>query len=153
MSLSAEEIAKIMQGVNLQGAQVNIGAQNVTYSGNIINHAPAADADAHVKDALQKLMQQKRDDGQPVFQKQGQWYAVYRILVDCYQWPDNMAAFCRRIQDMHIEGVPCKEDSLKNINGQPPFFKPFDQWQPQGNQVQFDRLYLAAQTFKDFMDE
>lgn len=154
MQLTKEDLAAIAGGMNLQGAQVNIGAQNVTYSGNIVNHAPDAADDANVKEAIQKLMKQTRQDGEPVFETQGQWYAVFRILVDYHQWPDNMAEFCRRVSAMHLQGVKveCKEDSLKKINALPPFFKPFDQWQPYNNPLQYDRLFQVAQSFKQLMD-
>lgn len=154
MQLTKEDLAALVSGMNLQGAQVNIGAEQVTYSGNIINHAPTPDADTNVKNAITRLMEQTDEAGRPVFQWQNQWYAVFRILVDYHHWPDSMAAFERKINAMQLPlRVPCKEESLKKVSIEPPFSKPFEEWKPKGNPTQYERMNTTAQTFKQLMDE
>lgn len=72
MQLSKEDLAAITSGMNLQGAQVNIGAENVTYSGNIINHAPSPEAkDAAIGDLPSGLDTQEAKDLIAVFVEHG----------------------------------------------------------------------------------
>lgn len=128
------------------------GVKNVTQ--HIYGSMPQQGEDQHIKQAIKQLLNKTTEDGKPLMQNQGQWYAVYRILVDYCKWPTSMAAFCRRINDMGFElPIKCDEASLKKINVQPPFFKPFCEWKAMGNATQYDRQYIVAQTFKEIVDE
>lgn len=148
---------------NLQAEHINVqapsstcfvGGQHVHMQQATGNQASATDPDSHVKEAIQRLMEQTQPDGTYVFQTQTQWYAVYRILVDYHHWPDSMAAFERRINDMQLAlRVPCKEESFKKINTQTPYYRPFEEWKPKDNPTLYNRLRQTAQHFKQLMDQ
>ena len=109
----------------------------------------------HIKNALSILMDEKTADGKPLFQTQGQWFAVYRILCDEYDWKDGaLSEFCRRIKDLGVEWrVPCKLEGIKKMNQTSPFYKPFSEWTPQGNRTTYDRLQQVALRFQQLMQE
>lgn len=109
----------------------------------------------HIKNALSILMDEKTADGKPLFQTQAQWFAVYRILTDDYGWKEGaLSEFCRRINQLGAEWrLPCKLEGIKKINQNAPFYKPFSEWEPQGNQTTYDRQQQVALRFQQLMQE
>lgn len=114
-----------------------------------------AEEEEHLKNALAALMDEKETDGKPLFQTQAQWFAVYRILSDCYGWKDNaLSEFCRRINALGMKWqVACKLDGIKKVNQTAPFYKAFSEWEPMGNQTAYDRQVKVASRFKELMEE
>lgn len=113
------------------------------------------EADEHLKNALETLMEEKGEDGKPLFQTQAQWFAVYRILTDEYGWKDGaLAEFCRRINQLGLQlDIACKLDGIKKVNQMAPFYKAFSEWEPQGNVTAYRRQESVARRFQELMRE
>ncbi len=135
---------------NIQGDFV----QGDKVMGNKYVGVPETADNARVKAALERLMEEKEPGGKPLFQTQSQWYAVFRILCDEYAWGNSLSNFCRRINCMGVPfRVVCKLDGLKKVNVIMPFFKPFSEWSPQGNQASYVRQHSVAKRFAEIMAE
>ncbi|MBD9300572.1 MAG: hypothetical protein EGS41_11670 [Prevotella sp.] len=120
-----------------------------------VGGAAASAEDERLKNVLETLMQEKDEDGKPLFCTQAQWYAVYRILVDDYGWKDNaLKEFCRRINTLDIKfEIPCKNEGIKKVNQTAPFYKAFSEWEPMGNEITYNRQESVARRFKQLMRE
>ena len=137
---------------NYGGTHYNQGAaieQQIIYAANDTkqqvnaNTISTADStDEKLKTMISKLMDEKDSNGKYVFKEQQQWYAVYRIMADHHLCRDNdLAGFCRMIDNLHLPlRVACDYASLKKVNAQAPYFKPYDEWMPKGNTLQYDKL-------------
>lgn len=120
-----------------------------------VGRAAASAEDERLKNALETLMQEKDENGKPLFCTQAQWYAVYRILVDDYGWKDNaLKEFCRRINQLGVKfEFPCKNEGIKKVNQTAPFYKAFSEWKPMGNEITYNRQESVARRFKQLMKE
>jgi len=84
-----------------------------------------------IKQSIALLMAERYGD-EPLFNLQGHWQAVYRILVDkgyCRDSDfDGFDAFIRRVMPDEVN-KPYKKDSVRNIN-KTSFNKPFGKFLP-----------------------
>ena len=115
-----------------------------------------------IRDRIRKsiaLLMEERVGDEPLFNLQGHWQAVYRILVDkgyCRDSDfDGFDAFIRTVMPEKVN-KPYKKDSVKNIN-KTDFNKPFDRWQYDpsisGTRKPFERMQVVAQRFKEILEE
>ena len=105
------------------------------------------------------LLMAERYGNEPLFNLQGHWQAVYRILVDkgyCRDSDfDGFDAFIRRVMPEEVN-KPYKKDSVRNIN-KTSFNKPFDRWRYDpddfGTRKPFERMVAIARRFKEILEE
>ena len=105
------------------------------------------------------LLMAERYGNEPLFNLQGHWQAVYRILVDkgyCRDSDfDGFDAFIRRVMPEEVN-KPYKKDSVRNIN-KTSFNKPFDRWRydpdDYGTRKPFERMVAIARRFKEILEE
>ena len=111
-----------------------------------------------IKQSIALLMAERYGD-EPLFNLQGHWQAVYRILVDkgyCRDSDfDGFDAFIRRMMPEEVN-KPYKKDSVRNIN-KTSFNKSFDRWRydpdDYGTRKPFERMVAIARRFKEIMEE
>ena len=111
-----------------------------------------------IKQSIALLMAERYGD-EPLFNLQGHWQAVYRILVDkgyCRDSDfDGFDAFIRRVMPDEVN-KPYKKDSVRNIN-KTSFNKPFGKWQydpdDYGTRKPYDRMVEIASRFKKILEE
>ena len=169
-------------GSHLQIVYVASGAQHVETQINIekephpqtplrrargVESSATASQPAHHKDGelegrirycIALLMEEMYGD-EPLFNLQGHWQAVYRILVDkgyCRDSDfDGFDAFIRTVMPEKVN-KPYKKDSVRNIN-KTDYNKPFDRWQYDpsisGTRKPFERMQVVAQRFKEILEE
>ena len=112
----------------------------------------------NIRQCIALLMEEMYGD-EPLFNLQGHWQAVYRILVDkgyCRDSDfDGFDAFIRTVMPEKVN-KPYKKDSVKNIN-KTDYNKPFDRWQYDpsisGTRKPFERMQAVAQRFKEILEE
>ena len=112
----------------------------------------------NIRQCIALLMEEMYGD-EPLFNLQGHWQAVYRILVDkgyCRDSDfDGFDAFIRTVMPKKVN-KPYKKDSVKNIN-KTDYNKPFDRWQYDpsisGTRKPFERMQAVAQRFKEILEE
>ena len=99
-------------------------------------------SDAKLRKALE-LVQQS-------FRVSTQWAAIYRVLVDFYDFPVDMNAFCRRVRELApCLAFPCTYQSIqKPLAASAILQKHYDRWReykiPKGNLV-FHRQKQTAE--------
>ena len=105
------------------------------------------------------LLMVERYGNEPLFNLQGHWQAVYRILVDKgYCRDSDFDGFDAFIQQVMPEKVnkPYKKESVKQIS-KTDFALPFDRWHydPQTSTPRkpYDRMVAVARRFKAFLEE
>lgn len=121
------------------------------------NPAPA-EVEDRIRECIAQLMTEQYGD-EPLFNIQGHWQAVYRILVDKgYCRDSDFNGFDAFIQEVMPEKVnkPYKRDSVRNIN-KTDFNKPFDKWkynaETSGKRIPYDRMMAVASRFKAILEE
>ena len=111
-----------------------------------------------IRQCIALLMEERYGD-EPLFNLQGHWQAVYRILVDkgyCRDSDfDGFDAFIRRVMPEEVN-KPYKKDSVKQIS-QTDFIRPFDEWafdmQTSKTRRPFDRMVTIARRFREILEE
>ena len=111
-----------------------------------------------IRQSIAQLMTEQYGD-KPLFNLQGHWQAVYRILVDKDYCQDSdfngFDAFIIRVMPMNIN-KPYKRDSVRNIN-KTDFNKPFAKWEysavTSGKREPYDRMVAVASRFKAILEE
>ena len=130
-----------------------------------LQHLPEAEPDPapaevedRIRECIAQLMTEQYGD-EPLFNIQGHWQAVYRILVDKgYCRDSDFNGFDAFIQEVMPEKVnkPYKRDSVRNIN-KTDFNKPFDKWkynaETSGKRIPYDRMMAVASRFKAILEE
>ena len=130
-----------------------------------VQHLPEAEADpleVEVEDRIRKciaLLMAERYGDEPLFNIQGHWQAVYRILVDkgfCRDSDfDGFDAFIQRVMPDKVNKL-YKKDSVKQIS-KTDFALPFDRWHydPQTSTTRrpYDRMVTIATRFKQILEE
>ena len=111
-----------------------------------------------IKQSIALLMAEQYGD-EPLFNLQGHWQAVYRILVDKgYCRDSDFNGFDIFVQKVMPDKVnkPYRRDSVRNIN-KTDFNKPFDRWQydaeTSGNRIPYNRMVAVASRFKMILEE
>ena len=112
-----------------------------------------------IRQCIALLMDERYCDEELLFNIQGHWQAVYRILVDKgYCRDSDFNGFDAFIQEVMPEKVnkPYKRDSVRNIN-KTDFNKPFDKWkynaETSGKRIPYDRMVAVASRFKAILEE
>ncbi len=111
-----------------------------------------------IRKSIALLMEERYGD-EPLFNLQGHWQAVYRILVDkgyCRDSDfDGFDAFIRTVMPEKVN-KPYKKESVKQIS-QTDFVKPFDEWsfdkQVSKTRKPFDRMVAITRRFREILDE
>jgi hypothetical protein len=106
-----------------------------------------------------ELLMKEQYDGEPLFNQQNHWQAVYRILVDKEYCRDSdfegFDAFILKVMPSKVN-KPYKKDSVKHIS-QTSFVLPFDRWKYDsslsGNRKPYERMVLIATRFKAILEE
>ena len=114
--------------------------------------------DERIRQSIVLLMKEQYGD-EPLFNLQGHWQAVYRILVDkgyCRDSDfDGFDTLIRRVMPEEVN-KPYKKDSVRNIN-KTSFNKPFDKWRydpdDYGTRKPFERMVAIARRFKEILEE
>ena len=113
--------------------------------------------DERIRQSIVLLMKEQYGD-EPLFNLQGHWQAVYRILVDkgyCRDSDfDGFDTLIRRVMPEEVN-KPYKKDSVRNIN-KTSFNKPFDRWKydpdDYGTRKPFERMVSIARRFKEILE-
>lgn len=111
-----------------------------------------------IRECIALLMAEQYGD-EPLFNIQGHWQAVYRILVDkgfCRDSDfDGFDAFIQRVMPDKVN-KPYKKDSVKQIS-KTDFALPFERWHydPQTSTTRkpYDRMVAIATRFKQILEE
>ena len=123
-----------------------------------MNQAKTQSQEDQIRQSIALLMEERYGD-EPLFNLQGHWQAVYRILVDkgyCRDSDfDGFDAFIRRVMPEEVN-KPYKKDSVKQIS-QTDFIRPFDEWafdmQTSKTRRPFDRMVTIARRFREILEE
>ena len=105
------------------------------------------------------LLMAERYGNEPLFNLQGHWQAVYRILVDkgyCRDSDfDGFDVFVRRVMPEKVN-KPYRHDSVRNIN-KTDFNKPFTKWhystETAGNRIPYERMVAVASRFSAILED
>ena len=166
------------KGKNHQGSNVFIYAPGSQYVENQIivgeephpkqqthpapDPAPERGGELVVEERIRRcigLLMAERYGNELLFNLQGHWQAVYRILVDkgyCRESDfDGFDAFIRRVMPEKVN-KPYKKESVKQIS-KTDFALPFDRWHydPQTSTTRkpYDRMVAVARRFKAILEE
>ena len=118
--------------------------------------------DLSVSDLIRKsiaLLMEERAGDEPLFNLQGHWQAVYRILVDkgyCRDSDfDGFDAFIRTVMPEKVN-KPYSKGSLKQIS-QTDFVRPFSEWRydvlTSKTRKPYDRMVAVARRFLEILEE
>ena len=123
-----------------------------------VHQTKAQSQEERIRQCIALLMAERYGD-EPLFNIQGHWQAVYRILVDkSYCRDSDFNGFDAFIQEVMPEKVnkPYKRDSVRNIN-KTDFNKPFDKWkynaETSGKRIPYDWMVAVASRFKAILEE
>ena len=123
-----------------------------------VHQANTQSQEERIRQCIALLMAERYGD-ETLFNIQGHWQAVYRILVDKGFCRDSdFNGFDAFIQEVMPEKVnkPYKRDSVRNIN-KTDFNKPFDKWkynaETSGKRIPYDRMVAVASRFKSILEE
>ena len=122
-----------------------------------MNQTQTQSQEERIRQSIALLMEERYGD-EPLFNLQGHWQAVYRILVDkdyCRDSDfDGFDTFIRRVMPEEVN-KPYKKDSVKQIS-QTDFVKPFVEWsfdiQTSKTRRPFDRMTAIAQRFREILE-
>ena len=122
-----------------------------------MNQTQTQSQEERIRQSIALLMEERYGD-EPLFNLQGHWQAVYRILVDkgfCRDSDfDGFDAFIQRVMPEEVN-KPYKKDSVRNIN-KTSFNKPFDRWRydpdDYGTRKPFERMVAIARRFKEILE-
>ena len=64
---------------------------------------PLTASEKDIKAAIEALLREKDDNGKLLFKNKKQWWAVFRVLNEFCNYPQQMKSFCTKITDMKIE--------------------------------------------------
>ena len=123
-----------------------------------MNQTQTQSQEERIRQSIALLMEERYGD-EPLFNLQGHWQAVYRILVDkgyCRDSDfDGFDAFIRRVMPEEVN-KPYKKESVKQIS-QTDFVRPFDEWafdmQTSKTRRPFDRMVTIARRFREILEE
>jgi hypothetical protein len=120
--------------------------------------SPLSPVEEGIRQCIAQLMTERYDD-KPLFNLQGHWQAVYRILVDKEYCQDSdyngFDVFIKKVMPKNVN-KPYKRDSVRNIN-KTDFNKPFAKWEysavTSGKREPYDRMVAVASRFKAILEE
>ena len=122
------------------------------------SQAQTQSQEERIRQSIALLMEERYGEEQ-LFNLQGHWQAVYRILVDKGYCRDSdfngFDAFIQRVMPAKVN-KPYKKDSVKQIS-KTDFALPFDRWHydPQTSTTRkpFDRMVAVATRFHEILEE
>lgn len=132
------------------------GSQSVRQNGGQ-DTSSLSQVEKSIRRCIALLMTEQYGD-KPLFNIQGHWQAVYRILVDKEYCQDSdfngFDTFICRVMP-EIVNKPYKRDSVRNIN-KTDFNKPFAKWEynatTSGKREPYDRMVAVASRFKEILE-
>lgn len=65
--------------------------------------AQLAKTDEEIKAAIEDLLKEKDDSGEPLFRNKKQWWAVYRVLEEFVNYPSKQTMFVSKINNLEID--------------------------------------------------
>lgn len=70
-----------------------------------------------IHEAIMELLDARDDDGRIIFREQQQWYAVYKVLNECCDFPKEMSEFAKRMNEWGMGKVSpsCNYDSIRAV--------------------------------------
>ncbi len=111
-----------------------------------------------IRECIDQLMKEQYGN-EELFNRQGHWQAVYRILVDKEYCKDSdfdgFDSFIRRVMPEKVN-KPYKKDSVKSIS-QTDYSKTFNKWhydpQISSTRKPYDRMVAVAKRFLELLEE
>lgn len=92
---------------NVEAGGIGIQINN-NYGGE--KQAPLAINDKEIKEAIEELLQAKNDDGALLFRNKKQWWAVFRVLAECFNYPTQMRSFVTKMKELEVAVVDGERD-------------------------------------------
>jgi hypothetical protein len=108
----------VMNGITINGPMFDIHDNKEVHNHFITSPAQTMNAsEAKVKDALLILLDATDKEGNRIFTEKGQWYAVYKVLSECYGYPRKISEFCEIMTNWGMAKVipACSYESVKKI--------------------------------------
>lgn len=116
------------------------GRAKVTFDSDI----PLPLTDAEITEAIKKLT--------TTFATNTQWVAIYRILVDYYDYPAQYSEFCENILTRHK--LKCNYQSIQKGIGYGILTKKYKEWlkyKPKPKEIAFPRQLRTASLFLELL--
>ena len=115
-------------------------------------------SDQHIQWCLERLMDEKLQSGEPLFNQRSHWQAVFRILADKKLYTDSDFDYfdnlMMRVMPLQVNS-PYTRASVKIIS-QTEFNVPFERWvyRPEFSKTRkpFERMYKIAHRFKQLLE-
>ncbi len=85
-----------------------IGIQINNYGGE--KQTPLDINDKEIKEAIEELLQAKNEDGALLFRNKKQWWAVFRVLAECFNYPTQMRSFVTKMKELEVAVVDGERD-------------------------------------------
>ena len=108
----------VMNGITINGPMFDIHDNKEVHNHFITSPAQTMNvSEAKVKDALLTLLDATDEEGNRIFTEKGQWYAVYKVLSECYGYPSKISEFCEIMTNWGMDKVTpaCSYESVKKI--------------------------------------
>lgn len=116
------------------------GRAKVTFDSDI----PLPLNDAEITEAIKKLT--------TTFATNTQWVAIYRILVDYYDYPAQYSEFCKEILTRH--NIECDYQAIQKGIGYGILTKKYEEWinyKPKPGAIIFPRQLRTAKLFLELL--
>ena len=103
-----EENKDKIQGLNIvmNGITINGPMFDIHDNGTVNNYFSTSSEDKlmntseeKMKKTLLALLDATDEEGKRIFTEKGQWYAVYKVLSECYGYPTKISEFCEIIKN------------------------------------------------------
>lgn len=121
--MTQEEKMALLQGMfagaDLRGAQIiGVNEGDVYYQKYAAGATGATKTEEDVKRAVERLMEEKGDDGNYLMRDQDQWYALKMVLTTYCGFPQKPAEFSRTIENLGLGQlrVQYKAESVKKVH-------------------------------------
>ena len=108
----------VMNGITINGPMFDIHDNKEVHNHFITSPAQKMNAsEANIKDTLLTLLDATDEEGNRIFTEKGQWYAVYKVLSECHDYPTKVSEFCDIMTNWGMDKVTpaCSYESVKKI--------------------------------------
>jgi len=151
------EFDMMLQLIHQEMMTTQIGETQSAPQNNGADTSSLSPVEELIRQCIAQLMTEQYGD-KPLFNIQGHWQAVYRILVDKEYCQDSdfngFDTFIMRVMPENVN-KPYKRDSVRNIN-KTDFNKPFAKWTynaaTSGKREPYDRMVAVASRFKAILE-
>ena len=74
-------------------------------------------SEEEIKEAILALLEATDEDGKRILTEKSQWYAVYKVLSECHDFPSKMTDFCDIMKNWSMDGVSpaCDYASIRKV--------------------------------------